>query len=182
MKFISILLSVSLLFFSACKTFIPPQTLTLDGMTLTLPEGFKLEFSDNEMTHDGVKCLQNEYKKIDGGNTVTLKINRFDVAYLKDEDPVYLTEKCLAGYRFFFSENRGDKYPYSENAPLSIGGKSGIFLTFEDKDHGEHFTKGEMVAVKTGDKIMVLHYEDFSDHYEKSKADWAAIQQSVKLN
>ena len=151
-------------------------------MTLTLPEGFKLEFSDNEMTHDGVKCLQNEYKKIDGGNTVTLKINRFDVAYLKDEDPVYLTEKCLAGYRFFFSENRGDKYPYSENAPLSIGGKSGIFLTFEDKDHGEHFTKGEMVAVKTGNTIMVLHYEDFSDHYEKSKVDWESIKNSVKLN
>lgn len=182
MKLFSFLLATSLLFFTACKTTTPPQTLTIDGMTLTLPEGFKLEYADNEMTHDGVKCLQNEYKKMDGGNTVTLKISRFDVAYLKDEDPVYLTEKCLAGYRFFFSENRGDKYPYSENAPLSIGGKSGIFLTFEDKDHGEHFTKGEMVAVNAGTKVMVLHYEDFSDHFEKSKADWEAIKQSVKLN
>lgn len=173
---------VLILFIFGCKTPTPPQTLSLDGMTLTLPEGFKLEFADNEMTHDGMKALQNEYKKIEGGNTVTLKINRFDVAYLKDEDPVYLTEKCLSGYRFFFSENRGDKYPYSENRSLSIGGKSSIFLTFEDKDHGEHFTKGEMVAVKTGNTIMVLHYEDFSDHYEKSKVDWESIKNSVKLN
>ena len=182
MKFLSLFSVAFFTLILACKTPQPSQTLTLDGMTLTLPEGFKLEFSDNEMTHDGVKCLQNEYKKMDGGNTVSLKINRFDVAYLKAEDPDYLTEKCLAGYRFFFSENRGDKYPYSENIPLSIGGKSGIFLTFEDKDHGENFRKGEMLAVKTGDKIMVLHYEDFSDHYEKSKADWTAIKQSVKLN
>ena len=29
---------------------------------------------------------------------------------------------------------------------------------------------------------MVLHYEDFSDHFEKSKADWEAIKKSVKLN
>jgi hypothetical protein len=181
MKHFSLLFTAAMLFFTACKTS-PPQTLTLDGMTLTLPEGFTLESADNEMTHDGMKCLQNEYKKMDGGNTVRLRINRFDVAYLKDEDPDFLTEKCLAGYRFFFSENRGDKYPYSEDAPLSIGGRSGIFLTFEDQDHGEPFTKGEMVAVKTGNTIMVLHYEDFSNHYEKSKADWTAIKNSVKLN
>jgi hypothetical protein len=182
MKTVQSIFLVLILFIFGCKTPTPPQTLTLDGMTLTLPEGFKLNFEGNKMGFSGIEAMQNAYDKMDGGNTTTLKITRFDIAHIDNEDPDYVRDLCLGEYRVFHQEGRADTYKCSENAPLSIGGKNGTILTFDDTSDPKFALKGEIVALKSGKKIIILHYTDFSNHYEKSKADWESIKSSIKLN
>ncbi len=182
MKFLKGLLIILTLVTVACKTTTPPQSLTIDGMTLTLPEGFKEFQKDNAMSFDGIPALQNWYEKRDGGNTATLKITRFDVAHMEKDDPDYVTEMCLSQQRVFYSENHEDTYKYSESLPLSISGKKGYVLTYDDNTNPNSHLKGEMIAVKCGSKVMVLNYTDFNDHFEKAKGDWDAIKSSIKVN
>jgi hypothetical protein len=182
MKLFTFLFTASLLFFTACKTPTPPQTLTLDGMILTLPEGFKLNSEGNKMSFGGIEAMQNTYEKVEGGNTETVKITRFDIPHINNEDPDYVRDLCLGEYRAFHQEYNANTYKCSEDAPLSIGGKNGTIVTFDDTFYPQNPLKGEMVAVKKDTKVIILHFADFANHYEKGKADWEAIKQSVKLN
>lgn len=182
MKFSIFSCGLFLTFFIACKTPTPPQTVTLDGVTVTLPEGFKPNVNALQMTFSSTQALQNDYQKMDGSNTATVKITSLDIAHIDNEDPDYVREMCLGEYRVFNQEGHADTYKCSEDTPLSIGGKNGTMLTFDDTSDPKHALKGEMLAVKSGKKVVILHYVDFADHYEKGKADWAAIKSSLAIN
>ena len=182
MMFKTVYFSLLFLAFTACKTPTPPpQTVTYDGTTLTLPEGFKKTITDNEMSFDGIPALQDAYQKMDGSNTTTLKVMRFDVAHLATEDPEYVTEMCLSQYRFFYSEGHDDSYKYSENNPFNIASKKGYGLTYDDTADKAYPLKGEMMAFLHNNKVIVLHINDFSTHFEQTKPDWEAIKKSVKF-
>ena len=175
------LFAVLFLAFTACKTTTPPQTITYDGATLTLPEGFKKSITDNTMSFEGIPALQDAYVKMDGSNTTTLKVIRFDVAHMATEDVDYVTELCLAQYRIFCAEGQGNDFKYSENSPLSIGGKKGVGFTYDDTSNKAYPFKGEMVAFHVNNKVVILHIGDFSTHFEQTKPNWEAIKNSVKL-
>jgi hypothetical protein len=174
-------LSILLLCLAACQTKTVPATRTIDGMTLTLPEGWKQQYADNPKTNQGINSLESNYQKSDANNTANLWIDRFDVAHLEKEDPDFTTQQCLILHLAYPLEGFEKEYPHSQETQFNIGGKTGYRLTYDDLKNPEHPMKGEMIAVKSGQKIIVLQYNDFSDHYDKAKADWEALKASIKI-
>ena len=180
MKKTTIVILLATFLFASCKT-PQPISVTLDDLSLTIPAGFTEYLKDHEMNcGEGVNPIKNEYSKIDDKTFRNCQVMSTDVSGSEAEDHDYTTSRVLAMFRIFYSDLKADKFTYVEEVPVTIAGKKGILITYDDKSD-EQPKKGEMIAVYHNKKVYMLTYNDFSSHFDAGKSDWETIKTSVKF-